>query len=124
VKSGADRERAGAHLPGRLPGGRCRRDTAAGSWILAPLINSEHPPAPEIYGEWVAANVLNTLVSNPNVWSKTALFITHDENNGFFDHVPPATALAGTPGESLPSTRSPRTRAGWPGRSDSASGCR
>ena len=48
-----------------------------------------------------AANVLNTLVSNPNVWSKTALFITHDENGGFFDHVPPATAPAGTPGEYL-----------------------
>jgi phospholipase C len=71
------------------------------SWILAPLISSEHPPAPEIYGEWVAANVLNTLVSNPSVWSKTALFITHDENGGFFDHVPPPTAPPGTPGEYL-----------------------
>ena len=71
------------------------------SWILAPLINSEHPPAPEIYGEFVAANVLNTLVSNPAVWSKTALFITHDENGGFFDHVPPPTAPPGTAGEYL-----------------------
>jgi phospholipase C len=71
------------------------------SWILAPLISSEHPPAPEIYGESVAANVLHTLVSNPKVWSKTALFITHDENGGFFDHVPPPAAPAGTPGEYL-----------------------
>src|SRR5437588_10479825 len=71
------------------------------SWVLAPLIDSEHPPAPGIYGEVVAADVLNTLVSNPSVWSKTALFITYDENGGFFDHVPPPTPTAGTAGEYL-----------------------
>ncbi|HKO28579.1 MAG TPA: alkaline phosphatase family protein [Solirubrobacteraceae bacterium] len=69
------------------------------SWILAPLLASEHPPAPEVYGEWVAANVLSTLVSHPKIWAKTALFITHDENGGFFDHVPPPVAPPGTPGE-------------------------
>jgi phospholipase C len=71
------------------------------AWVLAPLIDSEHPPAPEEYGEAVAANVLNTLVSNPGVWSKTALFITYDENGGFFDHVPPAVPQPGTAGEYL-----------------------
>jgi phospholipase C len=86
--------------------GDFQADVAAGtlpqvSWVLAPLINSEHPPAPEEYGEVVAANVLNTLVSNPAVWSKTALFITHDENGGFFDHVPPPAAPAGSAGEYL-----------------------
>ena len=86
--------------------GTFQADVAAGllpqvSWVLAPLIDSEHPPAPEIYGESVASDILHTLVSNPAVWSKTALFITHDENGGFFDHVPPPTAPAGTPGEYL-----------------------
>jgi phospholipase C len=86
--------------------GHFQADVAAGTlpevaWVLAPLISSEHPPAPEEYGEVVAANVLNTLVSNPSVWSKTALFITYDENGGFFDHVPPPTAPAGTAGEYL-----------------------
>jgi phospholipase C len=86
--------------------GTFRSDVAAGllpqvSWVLAPLISSEHPPAPQIYGENVAADVLNTLVSNPAVWQKTALIITYDENGGFFDHVPPPTPPAGTPGESL-----------------------
>jgi phospholipase C len=85
------------------------------SWILAPLINSEHPPAPEIYGEWVSANVLNTLVSNPSVWSKTALFITHDENGGFFDHVPPPTPPAGTPGEYLTTSPLPSDASGVAG---------
>ncbi|MBV9607356.1 MAG: hypothetical protein JO027_19740 [Solirubrobacterales bacterium] len=86
--------------------GTFQADVAAGtlpqvSWVLAPLIASEHPPAPEIYGEVVAAQVLNTLVSNPAVWAKTALFITYDENGGFFDHVPPPVAPAGTAGEYL-----------------------
>jgi phospholipase C len=86
--------------------GDFQADVAAGtlpevSWVLAPLISSEHPPAPEEYGEVVAANVLNTLVSNPSVWSKTALFITYDENGGFFDHVPPPTPPTGTAGEYL-----------------------
>jgi phospholipase C len=82
------------------------------SWILANLIDSEHPPAPPIFGEYVAADVLNTLVSNPSVWSKTALFITHDENGGFFDHVPPPTAPAGTAGEFLTTSPLPSDAGG------------
>ncbi|MBA5735387.1 alkaline phosphatase family protein, partial [Escherichia coli] len=26
---------------------------------------------------------------NPDVWSKTVLFVNYDENDGFFDHMPP-----------------------------------
>jgi phospholipase C len=94
-----------------------KADVAAGtlpqvSWILANLIDSEHPPAPPIYGEAVAADVLNTLVSNPTIWSKTALFITHDENGGFFDHVPPTTAPAATPGEYLTASPLPSDAGG------------
>jgi phospholipase C len=33
------------------------------------------------------ADVLGALTSNPAVWSKTALFVTFDENDGFFDHL-------------------------------------
>jgi phospholipase C len=100
--------------------GDFQADVAAGtlpqvSWVLAPLIASEHPPAPEIYGEVVAANVLNTLVSNPQVWSRTALFLTYDENGGFFDHVPPPTAPPGTPGESLTVSPLPADAAGVAG---------
>jgi phospholipase C len=86
--------------------GTFQTDVATGalpqvSWILAPLIASEHPPAPEIYGELVAAQVLSTLVSNAAIWAKTALFITYDENGGFFDHVPPTVPGPGTAGEYL-----------------------
>jgi phospholipase C len=100
--------------------GTFQADVSAGtlpqvSWVLASLIASEHPPAPEEYGEVVAADILNTLVSNPAVWSKTALFITHDENGGFFDHVPPPTAPAGTAGEYLTANPLPSDAAGVAG---------
>ena len=36
--------------------------------------------------------MLETLTSKPEVWSKTALFITYDENDCFFDHVVPPYA--------------------------------
>jgi phospholipase C len=71
------------------------------SWILAPLLESEHPPAPTVWGESATASILSTLVSNPSLWAKTALFITFDENGGFFDHVPPPTAPASATGEYL-----------------------
>ena len=105
--------------------GRSRPTCAPGtlpqvSWVLAPLVASEHPPAPEIYGEVVAAHMLNALVSNPAVWSKTALFITYDENGGFFDHVPPPVAPPGTAGriaDRQPAAR--RRRPASPARSGS-----
>jgi phospholipase C len=100
--------------------GDFQADVAAGtlpqvSWVLAPLISSEHPPAPEEYGEVVAANVLSTLVSNPGVWAKTALLITYDENGGFFDHVPPPVAPSGTAGEFLTASPLPSDAAGVAG---------
>jgi phospholipase C len=71
------------------------------SWVLAPLLKSEHPPAPVVWGEYASAQVLQALTSNPQLWSKTALFITFDENGGFFDHVPPPVAPPGSSGEYL-----------------------
>ena len=81
-------------------------DCAAGtlpkvSWVLASLVQSEHPPAPVSYGEVALAQVLQGLTANPAVWAKTALFATYDENGGFFDHVPPPVPPPGTPGEYL-----------------------
>ena len=37
---------------------------------------------------------LDILAANPEVWSKMALFITYDEEGGFFDHVVAADAAA------------------------------
>ncbi len=71
------------------------------SWVLASLVDTEHPPAPVTSGEAVLAECLDALTSNPEVWEKTALFFTYDENGGFFDHIPPPTPPPGTPGEEL-----------------------
>jgi phospholipase C len=67
------------------------------SWILPPAGYDEHPPAPPALGEWFTSQLLATLVSNPEVWSKTVLFHMYDENDGFFDHVPPPTPAPGWP---------------------------
>jgi phospholipase C len=69
------------------------------SWIIPPLGYDEHPPSPPSLGAWFIDQVLQTLISNADVWSKTVLFIMYDENDGFFDHVPPPVAPVGTPGE-------------------------
>ncbi|GAA1564450.1 MULTISPECIES: phosphocholine-specific phospholipase C [Kribbella] len=59
------------------------------SWIAAPEAFTEHPNWPANYGAWYISQVLDALTANPEVWSKTALFVTYDENDGFFDHVAP-----------------------------------
>ena len=77
------------------------------SWIIPPLGFDEHPSSSPDNGMYFTSLVLDALTANPAVWSKTALFLMYDENDGFFDHVPPPTAPAGTPGEYL--TASPST---------------
>lgn len=61
------------------------------SWIVAPEAYSEHPNWPANYGAWYVSQILDLLTANPDVWSKTAFFLTYDENDGFFDHVVPPT---------------------------------
>jgi len=87
-----------------------RRDVQAGtlpqiSWIAAPEAFTEHPNWPANYGAWYTSQVLDALTSNPAVWAKTALFITYDENDGFFDHVvPPFPPSSASQGQSTVST--------------------
>jgi phospholipase C len=59
--------------------------------------------------------VLSTLVSNPAVWAQTVLFVVHDENGGFFDHMPPLTAPPGTEGEWLTASPLPAAAEGITG---------
>ena len=75
-----------------------RADILAGtlpqvSWIVAPAAYSEHPdPSSPVQGGWYVQEVLNALTADPEVWSKTVLIVNFDENDGFFDHVPPPAA--------------------------------
>jgi phospholipase C len=69
------------------------------SWLVGSVITSDHPPSPSIFGENFLSLIITALTANPALWAKTLLFVTFDENGGFFDHVPPTTAPPGTPGE-------------------------
>ena len=63
------------------------------SWIVATAEGSEHPgPSSPAQGADYTSKVLDALTANPDVWSKTVLIINFDENDGFFDHVPPPAA--------------------------------
>jgi phospholipase C len=86
-------------------------DIAAGSlpsvsWIIPPLGFDEHPSSSPANGMYFTSLVLDALTSNTELWSKTALFLMYDENDGWFDHVPPPTPPAGTAGEYLTATPS------------------
>lgn len=58
------------------------------SWLVAPENFSDHPGAPW-YGAWYVSEVMDILTKNPEVWKKTIFILTYDENDGYFDHVPP-----------------------------------
>jgi phospholipase C len=75
------------------------------SWILPPAGYDEHPSSPSALGEYFTSQLVAALASNPEVWSKTVLFHMYDENDGFFDHVPPPVPPKGTADEFL--TESP-----------------
>jgi phospholipase C len=49
----------------------------------------------------MAANVINAVASNPNIWNQSLIIITYDESDGFYDHVPPAVLSYGPDGYEL-----------------------
>jgi phospholipase C len=60
------------------------------SWIVAPAGYCEHPSFTPDYGAHYTNTVLRTLFANHDLWKSTAVFITYDEHDGFFDHqLPP-----------------------------------
>ena len=72
------------------------------SWLTPGIFESEHPGFSSPHaGELAVAQVMKALLDHPDVWRKTALFVTWDENGGFFDHVAPPTPKPGTKDEYL-----------------------
>ncbi|MEO5593844.1 MAG: phospholipase C, phosphocholine-specific [Chitinophagaceae bacterium] len=61
------------------------------SWIVSPENFSDHPGAPW-YGAWYVSEVMDILTKKPEVWKKTIFILCYDENDGYFDHVPPFVA--------------------------------
>jgi len=58
------------------------------SYLAAPQNFSDHPSAPW-YGAWYISETLDILTRNPEVWKKTVFILCYDENDGYYDHVPP-----------------------------------
>jgi phospholipase C len=58
------------------------------SWLVPAGKFSDHPGHPW-YGAWYMSEVINILTENPEVWKKTIFVLTYDENDGYFDHIPP-----------------------------------
>lgn len=60
------------------------------SWLVAPEAFSDHPSS-AWFGAWYLSEVFDILTKNPEVWKKTVFILTYDENDGYFDHMPPHT---------------------------------
>lgn len=75
---------------------RFRKDVNAGnlptvSWLVPPERFSDHPSSPW-YGAWYLSEAFDILTCNPDVWKKTIFILCYDENDGYFDHIPPFVA--------------------------------
>jgi phospholipase C len=73
-----------------------RKDVESGqlpevSWLIAPERFSDHPGS-AWFGAWYLSETLHILTQNPEVWKETVFILCYDENDGYFDHVPPFTA--------------------------------
>jgi phospholipase C len=58
------------------------------SWLIPDARDSEHPTAPMSLGQnWTTAQI--NAVMKGACWSSTAIFLTWDDNGGYYDHVAP-----------------------------------
>jgi len=97
----------------------CANGTLADvTWLFpdGPYASDEHPPNTPAAGAYFLASKLEALAANEDLWNSTVFVINYDENDGFFDHVPPpipdpdlhpeeyvtVASPRGTPGGGLP----------------------
>jgi phospholipase C len=77
---------------------RLRADIKSGnppqvSWLVPSAVDSEHPGSSTPMGSAnLVYDILDAIAADPEGWSKTVLLINFDENDGYFDHVPPPVA--------------------------------
>jgi phospholipase C len=63
--------------------------------VVPPRLYCEHPgPSTPVQGGAYTQMVLEALLADPAVWSKTVFLQMYDENDAFFDHAPPPAAPA------------------------------
>jgi phospholipase C len=69
--------------------------------------DDDHPSyADHQISEAMNARVINAIAGNPELWAQSAIVITYDESDGFYDHVPPRILSYGP--DSLPLSRGVR----------------
>ncbi len=79
----------------------------AAAIIKAKAGDDDHPGySDRQISEAMAARVINAVAGNRDLWSKSAIIITYDESDGFYDHVPPRILSYGP--DSLPLARGVR----------------
>jgi phospholipase C len=57
------------------------------------------PVVPAPAGAQFVASKIEALAANEDLWNSTVFILNYDENDGFFDHVPPVTPTPGTADE-------------------------
>ncbi|MDE1764870.1 MAG: phospholipase [Thaumarchaeota archaeon] len=66
-------------------------------WIepsyMPPTGNDYHPPHNVFRGEKLVADVYNALRANEELWNSSLFVVLFDEHGGFYDHLPPPTAI-------------------------------
>jgi phospholipase C len=86
------------------------------SWVISPVGILEHPvQSTPPRGEYSVSRVINALTAKSDRWKRTVMFITWDENGGFFDHVKPPLAPPRTPGEFITVNPLPQIAESIPG---------
>ncbi|MFI6432774.1 phosphocholine-specific phospholipase C [Rhodococcus oryzae] len=72
-----------------------RKDVESGklpqvSYLVPSEVDSEHPSGSSpAASATLLYQVLDAIASDPDLWAKTAVIVNFDENDGYFDHVPP-----------------------------------
>jgi phospholipase C len=74
------------------------------SWVVNNQFFSEHPVTAPSNGAYFLRGVLDALASDPEVFNSTLVIINYDENDGQFDHVPPAVPAPGEADEFVSGT--------------------
>jgi phospholipase C len=87
------------------PAGLTEQDIAAIN--ISKSGDDDHPAySDRQLSEAMAARVINAVASHPDIWEHSAIIITYDESDGFYDHVPPRILSYGPDG--LPLARGVR----------------
>lgn len=63
-----------------------------GKW--SSMENDEHPPTNIQLGQNLSYRVVSAVMAKPEIWSSSVMFLTWDENGGWYDHVRPPRACA------------------------------